>query len=125
MLVEHFLRRLNARYAQRVAISPAAMQRLCGYRWPGNVRELQHVVEYATIMTDTQTIEVAHLPEELQAAEGQAAEPLISLRQLEQAHIARVLRLLRGNRQQTAQVLGISERTLYRKLKEYDLDLDG
>ena len=121
-LVEHFTRRLNARFGQQRQISPAALERLCAHAWPGNVRELLHVMERAMIMSDLDLIEVEHLPPGLR--DDTPAEPIMSMRQMELRHIKRALGAMGGNRGRTARILGISERTLYRKIKEYDLQCD-
>ncbi len=119
-------------------ISDAAMLRLTAYRWPGNVRQLINVVENMVVMAigdreDGQVtrIDVVHIPAEIQT--GDTDNPIdesginngslagTSLEQLEKRAIRETLKLTGGNREQTANLLGIGERTLYRKLKEYGL----
>jgi DNA-binding NtrC family response regulator len=119
VLAEHVLGRLNARFGQRKRLSPAALDALARHRWPGNVRELLHVVESAVILSRGELIGVEDLPPEMRGA-GQAAgeQPLLSLAEVERNHIARVLHAVGGARARAAEILGISERTLYRKLQE-------
>jgi transcriptional regulator with PAS, ATPase and Fis domain len=105
-----------------VEVSDAAMERLLAYRWPGNVRELAHAIERALILCGGGPIEAEHLPARVQhdevARAGTKEESLLSLHELELRHILRVLDEHRGHREHAASALGISERTLYRRLKE-------
>ncbi len=122
-------------------ISDAAMLRLTAYGWPGNVRQLINVVENMVVMAigdrdegQAVRIDVGHIPAEIQIGEGvEGVEGFddvgsgggslagTSLEQLEKRAIRETLKLTGGNREQTAKLLGIGERTLYRKLKEYGL----
>ncbi|MDF1808083.1 MAG: sigma-54 dependent transcriptional regulator [Phycisphaerales bacterium] len=119
-------------------ISDAAMLRLTAFSWPGNVRQLLNVVENMVVMAigDTEDglpirIDVRHIPYEVSQGEQdgmnedstQSGGSLAgtSLEQLEKRAIRETLKLTAGNREQTAKLLGIGERTLYRKLKEYGL----
>ncbi|MEX0876711.1 MAG: sigma-54 dependent transcriptional regulator [Phycisphaerales bacterium] len=120
-------------------ISDAAMMRLTAFSWPGNVRQLINVVENMVVMAigDTEggqlvRIAVSHIPDEITTGDpaggGEAGASTqsgslagTSLEQLEKQAIRETLKLTGGNREQTARLLGIGERTLYRKLKEYGL----
>lgn len=122
-LTEHFLGRIDARFGgPRRRFSAEAMRRLQAWRWPGNVRELQHAVEAAVVLSDGPLIDVEHLPADLQQASATGGK-LRTLQELEREHIAQVLVAVTGNRSQAAHILGISERTLYRKLAEHGLEL--
>ena len=119
LLVRHFIRRAgNA----PVEVSASAMERLVAYRWPGNIRELMHVIERALILSDGAAIEPVHLPIQIQREAVLRAhareDTVLSLHELELRHILRVLDDHRGHRERAAAALGISERTLYRRLKE-------
>jgi len=102
---------------------------LMQYDWPGNVRQLINVIQSAAVLAaggEHARIEPGHLPEELRQTDtpdGEAHDaPLgMSLDQIEKQAIRKALTLNHGNREQTARMLGIGERTLYRKLKEYGL----
>ncbi|MCK4872498.1 MAG: sigma-54-dependent Fis family transcriptional regulator [Phycisphaerales bacterium] len=111
-------------------ITEPAMLRLLGYAWPGNVRELLNVVQNMVVMCDADMIDVRHVPQDIVWADkddevGASTAPGslagIGLDQLEKRAIRETLKLTSGNREQTAKLLGIGERTLYRKLKEYGL----
>lgn len=120
------------------AMTDAAMMRLTAYDWPGNVRQLLNVVQNMIVTAIGEgpgdgplILDVRHVPDEIRAADttddsdpGQGAAGSLagtSLEQLEKRAIRETLRLTAGNREQAAQLLGIGERTLYRKLKEYGL----
>ena len=114
------------------AITDLALLRLTSYSWPGNVRQLLNVVRIMTVMAvgeGADTIDVRHIPPDVtisdEPADSGDAPPGslagTSLESLEKRAIRETLRLTGGNREQTASLLGIGERTLYRKLKEYGL----
>ena len=108
------------------AIGPEALDLLTRYHWRGNVRELRNVLERGRILAgDVEALGPSHLPAELQGAEfsarSQANPALVSLTQLEQGHIKRVLLHLGGNRTRAAQALGISRATLHSKIQKYGL----
>jgi DNA-binding NtrC family response regulator len=140
LLARHFAALINERYGFRKTIGDAAAAVLRSHDWPGNVRELQHAVESAMVVCEGLEIQPAHLPAAIRqavqagqaasaghagqaASAGQAgdAPPLQTLEQLERAHIETALRATAGHRGQAAKLLGISERNLYRKLRDYGL----
>ena len=124
-LCEVFLARLNVRRGQRKRLSAEALERLCAYDWPGNVRELLHVIERAHILSRGDRIDTEGLPAEvLRAAPSPAPDDheLLPLSEVERRHIERVVAEMHGNRARAASILGIGERTLYRKLKDYESD---
>ena len=113
-------------------MSDAAMLRLTAYNWPGNVRQLLNTVQTMVVMGGGQgslSIGVEHVPEEVRESDGGSGESSYavgslagtSLEQLERQAIRETLKLTGGNREQAAKMLGIGERTLYRKLNEYGL----
>lgn len=116
-------------------ISDAALMRLTAYDWPGNVRQLLNVIQNMVVGAIGEAaddapprLEARHIPPEVSAGEhegeaGAASGTLAgtSLEQIEKRAIRETLRLTGGNREQTAKLLGIGERTLYRKLREYGL----
>jgi two-component system, NtrC family, response regulator HydG len=131
LLMEHFLRTFGEEHGKKIeGVSPTARNLLVNYHWPGNVRELRNVIESMVVLTDKKTLDVDDVPEELRAQSSEtrttAIVPLTSLagkslQELEKEHIRNTLQLTKGNREQAANILGIAPRTLYRKLKEYDL----
>jgi two-component system response regulator HydG len=118
-------------------ITDAAMMRLTAFSWPGNVRQLLNVVHNMVVMAigaggpPPVVLDIRHIPDEIRTAdEDPAADSSpgssgslagTSLEQIEKRAIRETLRLTAGNREHAAKLLGIGERTLYRKLKEYGL----
>lgn len=100
---------------------------LMRYDWPGNVRQLINAVQNMVIVAEGDRIEPRHLPTEVRDGDdaetpaGPANPAGLSLDQIEKHAIRDALRVHSGNREQAARMLGIGERTLYRKLKEYGL----
>ena len=123
-LVAHFIRNSNMTQKRTARMSEEAMEVLMRYGWPGNVRELENVIERALILCDAGVIEPEHLPL------GVRLEPsfrttgddhrLVTLEEVERRYVKRVLEESKGHRQKAASILGISERNLYRKLKELE-----
>ena len=124
-LVAHVVGRLNRRYDRSKRFSAGAVAAMTAYRWPGNVRELLHVVEHGMIVSEGDLVEVRHLPSEVRGSGSSTTNPAVgsmrTLADIERQHIERVVRAVEGNRGRAARILGISERTLYRKLREYGL----
>jgi DNA-binding NtrC family response regulator len=127
-LSEHFLSLFRERFHRpALDLSAEARGRLNAYDWPGNVRELRNALERAVALAsaDSERLEADQLlpSNASQNAEGNTitsdSTPL-TLDQLERQHILRVLEEQSGNRERAAAVLGISARTLYRKLREYE-----
>jgi DNA-binding NtrC family response regulator len=132
LLIDHFLRELAARHGRGpVAVDPEAQRRLLAYDWPGNIRELQNVLERAMLLAEQDVIGPEHLPAEVRAPRGTvavsapAAEPTLgplrSLDEVDREHVLRVLGAMRGNRDDTSRVLGISRRTLSRMILRWNL----
>ena len=87
------------------------------HHWPGNVRELRNVLEATVAMGDGTAIEPAHLPDRLRECEREAAAAPTTLRGLEHAALRSYAATHPGTRRDLARVLGVSERTLYRRLR--------
>ncbi len=123
LLVEYFLRTLAAGRSP-AQVSKAVMQRLMSYDWPGNIRELRNVIERGIILCENGLITPKSLPHNLsdQSSQSPGDEPPLLLSLVEKRHILRVLEMAAGNRSQAADMLGISRKTIYRKLKEFGLE---
>jgi DNA-binding NtrC family response regulator len=128
LLAEHFAARLGERFGFRRRIGAETMDLLRRHDWPGNVRELQHAIEAAMVVCEGPELEPEHLPQALRASghvgtSGSAVtgDRIPSLVEMEKAHIDLALHATQGHRGQAAKVLGISERNLYRKLREHGL----
>ncbi|HET9982450.1 MAG TPA: sigma-54 dependent transcriptional regulator [Longimicrobiales bacterium] len=127
LLAEHFLARAavdgGAPHTPR-AIAAEAMALLTAYPWPGNVRELRNAIERAATLAHTDEIRAEDLPPRIREAGwsaslvADASGKGLSLRELERAYIAEVLRQTGGNKSRAAEILGLDRKTLYRKLAE-------
>jgi DNA-binding NtrC family response regulator len=97
------------------------MEALTRYDYPGNVRELRNILERASLLCDGNAILPSHLPEEVRSFRGgaPAVTPRASLKVLERQTLQARLAEHRGSRKALARELGVSERTLYRRLKEF------
>ena len=107
-------------------VTEPAMMRLVAYPWPGNVRELLNVIQRMIVMSEDNVLDVRHVPEEIRESDSDASSGVgslagVGLDKLEKEAIRQTLAMTGGNREHAAHLLGIGERTLYRKLKEYGL----
>lgn len=126
LLVMHFIKKYSQEIGKDVsAVAPDAMKMLMQYHWPGNVRELQNAIERGIIWADGPVLRPEHLPLDRGAAPEPGSQDAgrSSLREVERHHILRVLQGTGFNQTQTADILGIGRRTLYRKIREYGIAL--
>ncbi len=119
LLVDYFLTTLAADHV-RYRVVTSAMDCMLRYNWPGNIRELRNVVERSMILAENGIISERCLPQELLGPAGNEGAGL-ALASVERQHILKLLKAHGGNRQKTAEALGISRKTLYRKLRHYAL----
>jgi two-component system, NtrC family, response regulator AtoC len=137
-LIEYFLTLYRQRFNRpALALSEDAYERLKKFSWPGNVRELRNCLERAAALSTTDTIEARQLALSVDGGQGLDVStasssqhltpntPPSTLSELERQHIMHVLSETGGNRERTAAILGISARTLYRKLREYETATDA
>lgn len=114
-------------------ITEPAMSILQSYDWPGNLRQLKNVIRVMVVMCDGDTLDIQDIPPEIRRTRrlsgkvigsGDILDPGDadkSLEEVEAEHISNVLEKTDGNRSEAARILGIGERTLYRKIKEFGL----
>jgi DNA-binding NtrC family response regulator len=136
LLVEHFRTQLAPSDPSPVRITPRAWAALSHYGYPGNVRELQHAMQHAFIMAGDQEIDLSHLPEEISgiarpvpAGAGGGSRPgsselrplAAAIKEFEREYLQRALQATLGNRTRAAELLGISRKSLWAKLKDHDL----
>lgn len=127
VLVQHFLTRFGAEGA---TIAPEAWAALSSYPWPGNVRELEHAVQHAAVLSRGATIGLDHLPSDVtlgRAGPPAAGAPMTlaplaaALSQFEREYLLRALIETSGKRTKAAELLGISRKNLWEKLKAHDI----
>ncbi len=126
LLVEYFLRR-RGRSCETLGLTPFAWTLLCEYPFPGNVRELEHAIERAVVMSEGQTIDACHLPEEIRglqpSQETHQEQGALSdaAAVFEARYIKTVLDHFGWSRKQAAHYLGISRKNLWEKIKKHGL----
>ncbi len=135
LLMEHFLRDLTKRTGRDAqGFSRAARKALLAYQWPGNIRQLRNTIERMLVLDNDGVLDIDGLPPEIAAlvkdqlpdTEDEmpsGADSLIGkpMTDVEKYYIQRALDLTDGNREEASRMLEIGERTLYRKIKEYEL----
>jgi two-component system response regulator HydG len=142
LLVDHFTKDLAAKYGKAITgLSDPVRRAFSLYAWPGNVRELRNLLESMILMDHDGLLGADDLPEEagiaahLPAGTGMAVpvgaaqgnDHLLGrpMEEIERYYIERALELTNNNREETARILGIGERTLYRKLQEWKKEKPG
>jgi two-component system response regulator HydG len=132
LLIEHFIQMHSSRHHKKIkSMTTAARRRLMTYGWPGNVRQLKNAVESMVVVDYDEVLDVDDLPPEFSeggeqmtpAAASNGLNDLVGrpLSEIEGLFIGETLKATGGNREEAAGMLGIGERTLYRKIKEYGL----
>jgi len=125
LLLNHFLKVFNQENGRTIeGFSPDALDLLRAYGWPGNVRELRNVVEQMVVLSRGQRIGVRELPAHIRGAGAAAVSDGVSiqggtLEAMEKQAIRQALNIAGGNRTRAAEQLGVSRRTLHRKIVEY------
>lgn len=123
VLIEHFINLYKERGVSK-QIDKKTMKILTNYMWPGNVRELQNTIERMVILSDGNIVENWTLPDYFYVTPfGEKLPEDVPLAEFERRYIHHVLAEKMGNKAQAAQILGISLKTLYNKLKEYKLSI--
>jgi DNA-binding NtrC family response regulator len=128
ILVEHFLKEIAASKATPPRrVSPEVMRRFQSFRWPGNVRELRNVLEQMMVLADGEMLTERDLPDNVAEASQNAPSASeiptgLTMDELEKLAITKALDQCQGNRTHAANRLGISVRTLQRKLQQYKLE---
>jgi two-component system response regulator HydG len=128
MLIDHFIGELAPQHGRSVrGISPEARTVLVRYPWPGNVRELRNVIENMVVLARADVLVLEDVPEHVRegartpSTRGSYSLAGRSLEEVERDLIEANLKLAEGNREKAAKILGMGERTLYRKIKAYGL----
>ena len=125
VLIHFFMNQAAEKHHKNVDhMTPEARQVLLNFGWPGNVRQLKTAIENMVVLSTDGVLDVDTLPADIRPIHPVTlgASPQIggiSLEELEKEAIRNTLKLVHGNREQAAKILGIGERTLYRKIKDY------
>jgi DNA-binding NtrC family response regulator len=128
LLVDGFLKEFNREHGRRVTgITRGALEQLAAYDWPGNVRELRTAIEAGVVFAEgRRPLDVSDLPHAVRDATGRGRTTLslplsLSLSEVEKRFMEETLRDVSYDKSRAAATLGIGLRTLYRKLKEYEI----
>ena len=122
LLVDFFVQRFNGRFQRDIrGVSDEVMRFFMSYEWPGNVRELEHVMEHAFILCPGTLILSEHLPPDLSPHVPGAGSRHLREDENESATIRQALEKCGWNKAKAARLLGISRRTIYRKIEELDI----
>lgn len=123
IFAEFFLEKSNKQLNREViGFSDEVMHIFQNYTWPGNLRELQNVVKRSTLLTQGDFIERTVLPSELFAVNQEKQEESFSLSQNEKEAIIQALEQTQNNKSEAAKLLKVTRKTLYNKLKFYNLE---
>ena len=128
LLVTSFLEKFSDPHESPRTISDDAMRRLIAYDWPGNVRELENAIERAVAMGTGPIVHVGDLPSNLHYPSSERTpdkDEVLPMEELERRAILRTLRETGGDKLAAARMLGIGKTTLYRKLKQYQVEHAG
>ena len=120
LLCKHFIQELNQRYGRKVtSFDASSMKLLCNHPWRGNIRELRNTVERSIALADGVVLHLEELPETvMQSSESNGIDAdMPTIEELERRYLVKVLDHFGGNREKTAESLGINKSTLWRKLQ--------
>ena len=128
LLVEHFVRRFNAKRGKKIAgVTPDVMQVLMRHEFPGNVRELENLIEYGFVLCHEGSIGLEHLPEDFRPVLGvgiPGSPEVTPLKRAEAETIRAALARTGGHLARTAVEIGISRTTLWRKMNKHGLSAE-
>ncbi len=127
LLVNHFLRIYTEQTGREVeGVTESAMKMLSQYDYPGNVRQLENIIESSVVLCQNDEVTVDELPREVtdkgQTGPEMVFQPGMSLEDMERQCIIETLRYTGGNKKEAAEMLGITARSIYRKLKSYNIE---
>ncbi len=126
ILIEHFLNEISTqKHTAAKKVSPDVIRRFQSYRWPGNVRELRNTLESMMVLTEGDILTEVDLPERIAQSGHNSPSKIdlptgLTMDELERLAITKALDSCQGNRTHAADRLGISVRTLQRKLRQYE-----
>jgi transcriptional regulator with GAF, ATPase, and Fis domain len=138
LLVNHFIGVFNRKFGKRITgASTRAMSRILQYEWPGNVRELENVLERAFVVAEGDVIDTVITSHDIRQTAIEEASPhpvdveipfkvarTMVEKRFEKAYLREALKRFGGNVAETARMTGINPRTIWRKIKEYEIEKD-
>ncbi len=125
LLIDHFLNIYNCRFGKKVRISSEAVTAFMDYELPGNVRELENLIERCVALSTNDTVDITDLPFHIAKSKDDQSST-VSLTDVaskaKKGHIIKILRATNGNKTKAAEALGISRKTLWEKMKTYQIE---
>ncbi|OGF44463.1 MAG: hypothetical protein A2231_10550 [Candidatus Firestonebacteria bacterium RIFOXYA2_FULL_40_8] len=119
LLAEHFLKQYNKKTGKNVSFAPKTLQVMMNYNWPGNIRELENLVERFVSLSESREILPGELPLYFKEKKKWKAVPLKkALKEAEKEHILKALEYTKGQKKKAAELLGITPKNLWEKMKE-------
>ncbi len=125
LLIDSFLGSYNCAFGKKVTLSPEALTALFDYDYPGNIRELKNILERTVALASSDVIDLDSLPAHITKRQEKvlAFATLAEVSsEAEKMHITKILNFTKGRKTRTAQLLGISRKTLWEKIKLFDID---
>lgn len=124
LLAHHFLRKYNRQNGAKIeSISSQSLALMQDYNWPGNIRELENIIERAVVMTEGEVILPEYLSVKVSSEEEiTSRSEKMTLEEMERRLIKNTLQKMGGNRTRTAEMLGVTARTIRNKIKKYYLN---
>ncbi len=125
LLIDSFLANYNSTFGKKVTLSPEAIMVFYEYDYPGNIRELKNILERLVALASTDVITIDSFPRHITKQRGKitSSVPLTEVvAEAEKIHIKRTLKSAKDNKTRTAELLGISRKTLWEKIKLYNID---
>ena len=121
--VHLFLEKANQQLNKNITkVSKEALLALLQYNWPGNIRELQNYIKRATLLSTNESIELESLPDEVTVVKEETEAQDLGLRdEVERKAIIDALAMVNGNKTRAAEILGVSRKTMYNKITQYNL----
>ncbi|ACB85482.1 sigma-54-dependent Fis family transcriptional regulator [Natranaerobius thermophilus] len=123
-LIRHYIRKYNEKYGVNKGLSSSALEELVSYNWPGNVRELENMIERLVIMVPENLIETSDLPQQIKESNVKILENLSlpdAVSKLEKRMLQKAMEQS-NNTREAAQILGVAQSTVVRKLDKYGLN---
>ena len=122
LLIDYFINKFNQKFGKNiVSVSSDVRKTFMIYSWPGNIRELEHALEHAFILCQNPTITIDHLPSEMKSIRLKRSTPYNDGKVDDPRVIIEALEKTAWNKTKAASMLGISRRSIYRKIKEYEI----
>ncbi len=126
LIAYNYLKKLAIKFGSEYEITPEAMEAITNYEWKGNVRELENALDMAAIKSSNKIIDITSLP--FKGDGGFSIKEITTdntkpqtLLEVEKSYIKRILESTGGNKQKAAEILQIDRKTLYKKIKDYNL----